>query len=160
MVRRALASEIAPVGELTERAYRADGYLDEDEGYAATLRDTAYRASRAELWVAVERDAVLGTVTYCPPGSPLRELAMAPHQTEFRMLAVDPKARGRGVGRALVEACLARARATGHREIVLSSLADMRTAHRLYASLGFERAVDLDWSPHPRIVLHGYRRRL
>lgn len=157
VVRRALASELATAGALTEQAYRVDGFLDEDEAYAAALRDAASRSSRAELWVAVEAATVLGTVTYCPLGSPLRELAVDDDQAEFRMLAVDPTARGRGVGRALIEACIARARRSCVREVVISSLPTMHAAHRLYASLGFHRAPDLDWSPHPSVLLRGFR---
>lgn len=157
VVRRALASELATAGALTEQAYRVDGFLDGDEGYAASLRNAASRSSRAELWVAVRGEAVLGTVTYCPPGSPLRELAVDDDQSEFRMLAVDPTARGRGVGRVLVEACIDRARRSSVREVVVSSLPTMHAAHRLYASLGFDHAPDLDWSPHPSVLLRGFR---
>lgn len=156
-VRRALASELAAAGQLTERAYRVDGFLSGDEDYAASLRDASSRSSRAELWVAVAGETVLGTVTYCPIGSPLRELAVEDDQTEFRMLAVDPQARGQGIGLALVETCVTRARQSGARELVISSLATMHTAHRLYASLGFDRAPDLDWSPHPSVLLQGFR---
>jgi GNAT superfamily N-acetyltransferase len=156
-VRRAGPSDLGPAGELTERAYRVDGFLERDDGYATFLRDAASRSGQAELWVAVEDDTVLGTVTYCPTGSPLRELAVRDDQAEFRMLAVDPKARGRGVGQALVEQCIARARRSGAREVVISSLSAMHAAHRLYASLGFARACELDWSPHPEVVLLGYR---
>ena len=56
------------------------------------------------------------------------------------MLAVDPTARRQGIARALVDACLARARADGAREVVISSLPDMVKAHGLYARLGFVRA--------------------
>jgi ribosomal protein S18 acetylase RimI-like enzyme len=157
VVRLALASELGRAGDLTERAYRVDGFLESDEGYATSLRDTAARSSEAELWVAVEGQTVLGTVTYCPIGSPLRELAVRDDQAEFRMLAVDPAARGRGVGQALAEFCVARARRSGAREVVISSLSAMHAAHRLYASLGFQRAPDLDWSPDPGVLLHGYR---
>ncbi len=77
------------------------------EDYATSLRDAVSRAVSAQLWVAVERltARVLGSVTFCPLGSSYRELA-ADSEGEFRMLAVDPSARGIGVGRALVQHCL------------------------------------------------------
>ena len=67
-----------------------------------------------------------------------------------------PSARGRGVGRALVTACLDRARALGLTEAVLCSLPDMTPAHRLYESFGFMRRPDLDWSPFDGVTLWGF----
>ncbi len=158
-VREAEPSEFAAVGRLTELAYRIDGHLPDETDYAATLRDAAARAAQAELLVAADSDssAVLGTVTYCPGGSPLRELAVRGDQSEFRMLAVDPAARGRGVGRVLVESCIDRARREGAHELVICSMPSMSSAHRLYGSLGFSRAPDLDWRPVPAVLLQGFR---
>ena len=59
--------------------------------------------------MAVDDDGtLLGSVTSCPPGSPWRELSVE-GEGEFRMLAVAPAARGRGVGEALVRQCEERA---------------------------------------------------
>jgi GNAT superfamily N-acetyltransferase len=69
----------------------------------------------AEVWVAELAGRLVGTVTWCPPGSQYREIASRDDQAEFRMLAVDPTVRRQGVARALVDACLARARADGSR---------------------------------------------
>lgn len=155
-IRFARPEEYAAVGDLTVDAYAADGFLDGTDDYAHHLRGAAGRAADAELWVAVD-DGVLGTVTYCPPGSRYCELATETDQGEFRMLAVAPAGRGRGVGRALVEQCIARSRALGHRELLLCSTTAMLTAHRLYGSLGFDRAPELDWSPLPSIKLLAFR---
>lgn len=163
-IRPARPEEYAVVGALTVAAYRADGLLDADDdhpvnpAYAEKLLDAAARAREAELWVAVDPDgAVLGTVTWCPPGSPWRELSRTEHQGEFRMLAVAPAGRRRGLARALVEACLDRARRDRMTEMVLWSHPRMLGAHALYARLGFERAHDLDGSPVPGVFLWGFR---
>ena len=162
-VRAARPEEYAAVGALTAEAYRADGLLDAhelpvDAAYEAKLLDAARRAREAELWVAVDDDGtVLGTVTWCPVGSPWRQLALAEHQAEFRMLSVAPAGRRRGVARALVEACLDRARGDGITEMVLWSHPRMLGAHALYARMGFERALDLDGSPVPGVHLWGFR---
>lgn len=144
-VRRARPEEHAAVGRITVRAYEADGFLLLDDPYAHRLADVAQRAAQADVWVAELDGDVVGTVTWCPRGSPYRELAVRADQAEFRMLAVEPTVRRRGVARALVDACLARARADGAREMVLSSLPQMLDAHRLYAAYGFARAPELDW---------------
>jgi ribosomal protein S18 acetylase RimI-like enzyme len=156
LIRLAEPEEYATIGDLTVDAYSADGFLDGTDDYADQLRDAASRAAHAELWVAAD-DEVLGTVTYCPPGSRYCELATGAGQGEFRMLAVARAGRRRGIGRALVEHCIARSQALGHRELLLSSSAQMVTAHRIYDALGFERAPELDWSPLPSVKLLAFR---
>jgi ribosomal protein S18 acetylase RimI-like enzyme len=73
------------------------------------------------------------------------------------MLSVAAAGRRRGVGRALVKACLDRARAAGMREVLLSSLPMMTAAHALYRECGFVRAPELDHSPKPDVHLWAFR---
>ena len=159
VVRTATATEYDAVGELTLQAYLADDLLSDDPdaaAYSEELRDAARRATEAELLVAVgDGDELVGTVTFCLPGTPFAELAR-PGEAEFRMLAVAPAGRRRGAGRALVLACLDRAHAAGARAVVISSLATMTAAHALYHGLGFRRAVDRDWRPLPGVELRAY----
>ena len=151
LVRRASTADLERIGDLTVRAYAAFT-LGPADPYVERLRDAASRASGAELWVAVEGDRLLGSVTYCPPGSSYREVARD-DEGEFRMLAVDPAARGLGAGTALAELCEARAR--GHRAegMAISSLAEMTDAHRIYDRLGYGRDPGRDWSPLPGVAL-------
>jgi ribosomal protein S18 acetylase RimI-like enzyme len=157
ILRAALPDELAAVGELTLAAYVADGYLNEDAEYADELRAAAHRAAEADLVVAVDRAShqLLGTVTFCVNGSHYAEISRA-GEAEFRMLAVRPDARGRGVGEALARWCVDRARERGCRAVVLSSLDRMTAAHRLYERLGFTRLPARDWEPAPGIRLIAY----
>lgn len=151
VVRPAHTSELAAVGALTVSAYAADGLLTDGDPYLHHLQDAVTRAREAELYVA-ELPGVpglAGTVTFAPTGSPWCELARA-GEGEFRMLAVAPQARRRGVAQALVGACLERSRELGYSAVVLSSLPEQRGAHRIYERLGFRRTPDLDWSPSQR----------
>ncbi|MET8998077.1 GNAT family N-acetyltransferase [Amycolatopsis sp. NPDC004169] len=149
--------EYALAGEVTVLAYEADGHLADDVGYDATLRDVARRAEEAEVLVAVDGTGkVVGTVTIVLPGSEFAEISR-PGELEFRMLAVAPSARGRGIGEALINAVFERARALGLRKVVLSSLERMRSAHRLYERLGFTRLAERDWRPFPHITLIAYQ---
>jgi GNAT superfamily N-acetyltransferase len=163
VVRPARPDEYGAVGQLTAASYRADGLLEAadhpvESSYEGQLLDAARRAREAELWVAVEVDgAILGTVTWCPRGSPWRQLALRDDQAEFRMLSVAPAGRRRGVGRALVEACLTQARLEGMTEVVIWSHPLMRAAHLLYQTMHFDRAYDLDGSPAPGVHLWGFR---
>ena len=63
----------------------------------------------------------------------------------IRLLGVDPKARGKGVGKALTQACLDRARESGNTQVILHTTLAMRVAWAMYQKLGFERSEDLDF---------------
>lgn len=159
-LRRATPADHAAAGAVTVAAYA--GFLtDPDDPYAARLGDAGRRDREAELWVATptDSDEVLGSVTLCPPRSPWREIAR-PDEGEFRMLAVAPSAQGRGVGEALVRLALDRFAADGATAVVLSSLADMTAAHRLYARLGFARVPERDHTPIPGVDLLAFRKEL
>ncbi len=155
-VRLARPAEHEAVGRLTLHAYVASGILTEDDFYAEHLVDAAGRAADGEVYVADLDGVVVGTVTFCPEGSPLRELA-APGEAEFRMLAVSPSARRQGVAEALVRRVIDRAGELGSTAVVLSSQPVQQDAHRLYERLGFRRTPDKDWSPAPGIDLLGFR---
>jgi predicted N-acetyltransferase YhbS len=153
-----MPSEYADAGALTLRAYTLDNLLDDDSDYAHELADAARRAEHADLLVAVDdEEHVVGTVTFCLPGSPYAELSQE-GQAEFRMLAVAPEMRGHGVGERLVRACLDRAVRCGCKSVVISTRPQMASAHRIYHRLLFERTPELDWTPAPGIDLIAYTR--
>jgi ribosomal protein S18 acetylase RimI-like enzyme len=152
-VRLARPGELEEVGRLTVEAYLADGLVNPSGAYAASLADASRRASDAELLVAVDPEGMLlGTVTVCTPGSPLAECSR-PGELEFRMLAVVPRARRRGVGEVLVRTVLTRAIEIGAHRVVLLTGEKMHAAQRLYARLGFIRIPERDWCPRPGIQL-------
>lgn len=156
-IRRALPAEYAAVGEITVEAYRAADVLEGGSDYARTLAAAADRAAEAELLVAVDTDdQLLGTVTVVRPGSRYAEVS-AGTELEFRMLAVHPRAQGRGVGEALTRAVFDRAVELGLPAVVMSSGRRMTTAHRIYERLGFRRTPDRDWSPVPGVDLVTFR---
>jgi ribosomal protein S18 acetylase RimI-like enzyme len=154
-IRPAQPDELEEVGRLTGEVYVADGYIAEADGYVRELVDTPRRAREAELWAAVEDGLILGSVTFCPVGSSYREIGRD-NEGEFRMLAVSPAVRGRGVGRALVELCLRRSRELGYAGVRMSTMDRMTSAQRVYERLGFTRAPEDDWSPEPGVALLAY----
>lgn len=150
------SSQYSAAGELTVTAYAAVDRILGD--YADELRDVAGRvAAGATVLVAEEDGRVLGTVTYVPAGldSELTEWN-DPHAAGIRMLAVAPASQGKGIGRALVEACIALAHADGARRVVLHTTPSMRAAQRLYGTLGFTPASELDVQVRPDLRLIGY----
>lgn len=83
------------------------------------------------IFIAADvHDHVLGCVAMLSTGDRLFELAK---------LAVAPAARGRGVGRRLVDAALGYARERGAARVTLVSNSQLQTALRIYESVGFER---------------------
>lgn len=136
--------DAAILGELTERAYRADGFLN-SEKYAARLRDAATRMAEATVLVAELDGKIVATVTLAVHGSPWAEIAQ-PDELEVRMLAVAPEVRRRGIAEKLMSAAMNHVRNLGLNALALSSETTMSGAHRLYEKLGCIRQPDRDWS--------------
>jgi ribosomal protein S18 acetylase RimI-like enzyme len=153
-VRPARPDELDDAGRVVAAAYRAVGDMPAD--YLDEVAKAAARAEHGEVLVAVDSDhRVLGSVTFVMPGSQLAELSRD-GEAEFRMLGVGPAAQGRGVGRALLQACIERSLAVAAHRLVLCSASNMAAAHRMYESVGFRRAPELDWEPEPGVRLVAY----
>ena len=63
----------------------------------------------------------------------------------FRLLAVDPSARGHGLGKLLTIECLNRARNKKLSQVIIHTTKAMQQAWNMYESLGFKRSEDLDF---------------
>ncbi|MEZ5097243.1 MAG: hypothetical protein R2731_14755 [Nocardioides sp.] len=110
-IRRARPREYPEVGGLTVAAY-APFLAGPSDPYRARLEDAGARDRDAELWVAVDHDGVVGTVTVVTDGSPWQEIAR-PGEGEFRMLAVHPRAQGAASARPWWAACWSTSSAPG-----------------------------------------------
>ena len=58
---------------------------------------------------------------------------------KLRLLIVEPKARGRGLGKRLVRECIAFARDKGYRKLVLWTQSNLDAARAIYRGCGFRR---------------------
>jgi GNAT superfamily N-acetyltransferase len=159
LVREARDDELDAAGALVVAAYEAQGGIDGEDGrgYLEFVRDARGRSRHCPIFVAVDdAGTLLGCVSYVPgAGNPFAEVETG-DEAGFRMLGVDPAGQGRGVGRALVEACIERARADSRPGLAISTGPGMAPAHRLYERLGFRRAPDRDFEPVPGILLWAY----
>ncbi|PZN93911.1 MAG: hypothetical protein DCF31_10970 [Alphaproteobacteria bacterium] len=84
--------------------------------------------ARTNCWVAEDDGRVVGSIFCCDAGENVAQL---------RLLYVDDRVRGQGLGRRLVADCVAFARAAGYRELMLWTHAVLLPARRLYADAGF-----------------------
>ena len=96
------------------------------------------------MLVAVDGERIVGTATLELEHriEPEDDPPLQPEQAEIRMVGVFPEARGRGVGRMLMEASLREARAAGKSLVTLHTTLRMKAAQRLYESMGFRRGPD------------------
>jgi GNAT superfamily N-acetyltransferase len=159
LIRPVQPHEYEALGELTVDSYvTLDGNVDDPE-YEAELADVRTRAEspRTIVLVAVDDDGLLGGVTYAVDHTSPYAEETPEDAAAFRMLAVARRAQGRGAGKALVEACIAEAKADGKAALVLHTTSWMTTAHRLYDRLGFRRDPARDWPIMPDVTLLAYR---
>jgi DNA-binding MarR family transcriptional regulator/N-acetylglutamate synthase-like GNAT family acetyltransferase len=84
---------------------------------------------RERCWIAELNGERVGCVFVVERGAEVAQL---------RCLLVEPKARGHGVGRALVDACVQFARDAGYRRMMLWTNQGLDSARKIYEAVGFE----------------------
>jgi GNAT superfamily N-acetyltransferase len=113
-----------------------------------TMETTRRRVESGECWVEVDDGEWVGSVTwYRPRGdhpvAHYRDKSVA----HFGQLGVVPSFRGQGLGRSLVEAVEARAKATGHTVMALDTARPATGLVDLYKRWGYEPVGEHDWRP-------------
>lgn len=123
-----------------------DGFDPTTEYFAYVTDPDRWVPDATQVFVAVDDlGDVVGVVAFALQGTPLHEPVIPPMgDASFRFLAVDPSARGHGVGRALVRACIDAARGAACRRLAIFTMEFMEDAQRLYPRLGFVRRPDCD----------------
>ena len=95
---------------------------------AGFVRD--FDAKRERCWIAEVQGKVVGSVFVVKQSRTTAKL---------RMLVLDPRARGMGLGQRLTRACIRFARAAGYRKMVLWTQSHLAAARAIYEAEGFRK---------------------
>ena len=130
VIRPATSADGAAVRALVLRILTEYGLSLDPHGTDADLDDigAAYRGGR--FWVLDEGGEIVGSCALYPVGG---------GAVQLRKMYLEPRLRGRGWGRRLLEQALAAARADGHRRVELETASVLKEAIRLYQQYGFAR---------------------
>lgn len=138
LVRDFLPSDSAQVNALALRAFEQFKSSYQDwPGFRAKIGNMSALADVGELVVAEVDGQIAGAVAYVGPSAPKAEF-FRPEWSIMRMLVVAPDLRGRGIGRALAEECLRRAKRDGASVFALHTSKIMQVALPMYQRMGFK----------------------
>ena len=141
-VRRARVTEAAQAAFLLRVAFAEVAALYTPEALEATLVDTETLRRRmtgeGAVWLAFVETRAVGTVSAIPRSEGLH----------VRSMAVHPESRGRGVGRALLDAVERFGRDRGHQRIFLRTTPFLTSAIALYSRSGFTMREDAERDFH------------
>jgi GNAT superfamily N-acetyltransferase len=124
--------------------------------YLTDILDVEARREAGKVLVAEHRGRVVGTVTYYPDAGQ-EDLGWPAGWAGLRALGVEPRARGLGIGRALLGECLDRARAAAAPVLCLHTAEFMAAAVAIYEAAGFRRDPAYDFDATGGLGLSGVR---
>jgi ribosomal protein S18 acetylase RimI-like enzyme len=161
VIRDARDDERDRVAELTRRAYEEFADVMEPrawKAFARAMNSALEDRGTGQCIVADDDGRLVGSVFLYAGGTSAygneNDRLEAP---EFRLLAVAPNTRGRGIGRALVEECIRRAKASGAHELGLHTSKSFAAAIAMYEAMGFTRVPERDFQPEGAELVEGYR---
>jgi len=139
-IRAANKNDIPRILELYQQlSFDPGDYQKAPEEDCRRVLEKMKRVPGYELLVAeVDSEVVGTTVLVVLPGFARGTSSFA----VVEYVVVDEKCRSRGIGKALMEDCLARAKKAGCYKVMLTSDKRRDRAHKFYRSLGFEASAE------------------
>jgi ribosomal protein S18 acetylase RimI-like enzyme len=124
------------------KPFRLQSLRDQPDAYHSTAEEWDIPLERFEalirdnpVFAAVDAEGALkGLAILGVTGRTKRQIR---HKCEIWSVYTDPSARGQGVGRHLMETCIAEARRRGFEAIILTAATHLTHVVKLYESLGF-----------------------
>src|SRR2546430_9159978 len=127
------------------------------EGYRQNIADVWSRAPISSTIVAERDGKLLGSVNYYGPGrADSSDNTWPPEWASIRLLGVSPEARGLGIGRALMDECLRRARAHRAGGMGFHTTWFMGFARAGYLRRGFKRVPAPHLHPTPDLTAEAH----
>lgn len=135
-IRPIIQADDAEIGKLIKRVlteFKANkpgtAFYDASTDHLSTVFDGQKNA----YWVAELQGEIVGGAGIFPTEG-------LPDDTcELVKLYLNPNARGKGLGKLLINTCIDEARNKGFKNIYLESMPELSQAVRLYENIGFER---------------------
>jgi ribosomal protein S18 acetylase RimI-like enzyme len=160
-IRDASADELDAISKLTLAVYEQYATIMTPpawEGLKGSVMNGLATTAPVERIVAEQNGELVGSVMPFPAAvNVYGNLTGQAAISELRLLAVTPPARGRGIGRALVEECIERMHKAGEKELGIHTSISMQAAIHLYESMGFTRFPTDDFQPEGAELVTAYR---
>jgi ribosomal protein S18 acetylase RimI-like enzyme len=132
-IRAAVSDDASSIASVLQESFIEYKSLYTREGFAATTPVTAQvekRLAEGPVWVVLDNDAIVGTVSVVPEGESLY----------VRGMAIVPAARGRRIGELLLRQVEEFAVERGFKRLFLSTTPFLERAIQLYEHYGFQRS--------------------
>jgi len=153
-IRNAKPEEFLEIGNLMVQVYsQLDGFPKQtvQPNYYKMLANVGEFTNKpgTEILVAIDsKEKIAGALVYFNDMKNYGSggtATMEKNAAGFRLLAVNPLTRGKGIGKLLTLECIRKAKGEGLSQVVIHTTMAMQTAWKMYEKIGFKRSEDLDF---------------
>lgn len=164
-VREANQNEFSEIGKLMVDVYsRLEGFpnkIEQPDYYRvlANVGNFTNNPATKLLIASSPNDTIGGAVVFFSDMSFYGSGGAAPQEKNasgFRLLAVNPNSRGKGIGSLLTKACIQLAKNNKHKHLIIHTTESMQIAWAMYEKMGFKRFERLDFK-QGTLLVYGFK---